>query len=454
MTTRKTKADKAGEPLVTETRCLDRGSSEAPADATESGRSEVSIKDALALAESIVETVREPLIVLDGDLRVVVANPAFYRTFQVIPLETEGRFIYDLGNRQWDIPALRELLEKIIPRKTFFEDFEVDLDFPTIGHKAMLLNARFLPGRGSRPPMILLAIEDITAQKQAQEALKRAYENLEERIEARTRELAQANLQLQKEIEERRRAEELLAQKAKELARSNADLEQFAYLVSHDLQEPLSVAAGFLKLLSRRYKSRLDSKGVEFIDCALNSIGRLEQQIRDLLDYSRVTTRGQEFKPVQMKAIVDQVLQDLSLIIQENNATITCDPLPEVWADASQLARVFQNLIGNALKFSGDQPPRIHIGAKALEGEWQFWVQDQGIGIDPKNFERIFLMFERLHSRSDYPGTGIGLAFCKKIVERHGGRIWVESHPGQGSTFYFTLPAHPEKGQAEKKTEG
>jgi PAS domain S-box-containing protein len=393
--------------------------------------------------ESIVETVREPLVVLDAQLRVVAANPSFYRTFQATPQETEGRFLYDLGNRQWDIPRLRELLEKIIPEKSVFEDFEVEHDFPHIGVKTMLLNARLLPGRAGRPDMILLAIEDITERKRAQEALRRAYEELEERVKERTRELAQANEQLQREIAEHRRTQELLALKAKELARSNAELEQFAYLVSHDLQEPLHVAAGFLQLLARRYKGGLDPKAREFIDNALSSITRMEQMIRDLLDYSRVTSRGKDFVPVALDPLVDRVLQDLSLIIQAKQAQITRDPLPTVLADPAQLTRVFQNLIGNALKFCGDRPPRVHIGARPVNGRWEIFVRDQGIGIDSRHFDRIFRMFERLHSREEYPGTGIGLAICKKIIERHGGRIWVESKPGCGATFFFTLPASP-----------
>ena len=404
---------------------------------------EQALREALAFMESIVETVREPLVVLDAQLRVVAANPSFYRTFQVTPEETEGRFLYDLGNRQWDIPRLRELLEKIIPEKSVFEDFEVEHDFPHIGVKTMLLNARLLPGRAGRPDMILLAIEDITERKRAQEALRRAYEELEERVEERTRELAQANEQLQKEIARHRHTQELLALKAQELARSNAELEQFAYLVSHDLQEPLHVAAGFLQLLARRYQSGLDPKAREFIDNALNSITRMEQMIRDLLEYSRVTSRGKDFVPVALDPLVDRVLQDLSLIIQAKQAQITRDPLPTVLADPAQLTRVFQNLIGNALKFCGDRPPRVHIGARPVNGSWEIFVRDQGIGIDPKHFDRIFRMFERLHSRQEYPGTGIGLAICKKIIERHGGRIWVESEPGSGATFFFTLPAAP-----------
>lgn len=426
--------------LLSEMRQLREDVAELSTSARDHQRVESSLRESLAFMQSIVETVREPLVVLDADLRVVSANLAFYRTFKVTPEKTEGHFIYELGNRQWDIPRLRQLLEEIIPQNTFFDDFEVEHDFPDIGPKIMLLNARRLPGSGSRPEMILLALEDITEMKKAQEALKEAYEEMEQRVEARTRELALANRELQREIEERQRAEELLREKAQELARSNADLEQFAYLVSHDLQEPLHVASGFLQLLARRYQSKLDAKGKEFVDCTLNSLSRMEQLIKDILDYSRVTTRGKAFEKVDANAVVEQVIKDLSLTIQEKKAKITHDALPEVMADKPQLTRVFQNLIGNALKFSGDQPPRVYVGARLAEGEWQFWVQDQGIGIDPKHYEEIFLMFQRLHSREEYPGTGIGLAICKKIVERHRGRIWVESAPGKGSTFYFTLP--------------
>lgn len=435
-----TRPPKSTEQLLSDRRQVRAELGKMPESREQPGDREARLQDALAFAESIVETVREPLVVLDGQLRVVSANPAFYRAFQVTPEETEGRFLYDLGQREWDIPRLRKLLEDIIPKQNFFENFEVDQDFPHIGRKTMLLNARLIPGRGPQPDLILLAIEDITEQKRAREALMRAYEDLERRVAERTQELALANQRLKEEIEERQRTEERLAQKAQELARSNADLEHFAYIVSHDLREPLHVAAGLLKLLARRYKHHLDPKGQELLDHALDSLQRLEQQIKDLLDYSRVTTRGQEFKPVDLNTVVQQVLGDMSLLIQEKQAQITCEPLPVVVGDALQLARVFQNLIGNALKFCGNKPPVIHIGACRENDEWRLWVKDQGIGISPQHYERIFRMFERLHPRSDYPGTGIGLAICRKIVERHGGRIWVDSEPGRGSTFWFTLP--------------
>jgi len=406
---------------------------------------EEELKKALEYSQSIVETVREPLLVLDSELRVVSANRSFYQTFHVHPQETEAHFIYDLGNRQWDIPRLRKLLEEIIPENTVIEGFEVDHVFPVIGRKTMLLNARRIEGKGNRSPLILLAMEDITLRKQAEETLKKAHAELEKRVQERTAELAALNEELRKEIEARKQAERMLELKANELARSNADLEQFAYSVSHDLREPLHVVAGFLRLLAKRCQGKIDSKGQEYIDHAIKSVQRMEQMIDDILSYSRISTRGKEFELTDCNHVLDQVLEDLKLAIEESGVSITREPLPTVMADAGQLARVFQNLLGNAIKFRSDRPLKIRVGAERLGDHWRFFVQDNGIGMCSKDCERIFFLFERLHDKSKYPGTGIGLAICKRIIERHGGRIWAESEPGQGSTFYFTIPAHAEK---------
>lgn len=238
----------------------------------------------------------------------------------------------------------------------------------------------------------------------------------------------------------RKRAEEALAQKAQELSRSNADLEYFAYIASHDLQEPLRMVSSYLQLLERRYKDQLDADAREFIAYAVGGASRMQALINALLSYSRVGTRGKPFEPTDCSMVLERALTNLKVAIEENDAVVTHDPLPTVMADEVQLAQVFQNLIGNAIKFRGERPPQVHIGAQRGKGEWVFSVRDNGIGIDPQHFERIFMIFQRLHSQDEYPGTGIGLAICKRIVERHGGRIWVESQPGQGSTFYFTIP--------------
>jgi signal transduction histidine kinase/putative methionine-R-sulfoxide reductase with GAF domain len=238
----------------------------------------------------------------------------------------------------------------------------------------------------------------------------------------------------------RKRAEEALAQKAQELARSNADLQHFAYIASHDLQEPLRMVTSYLQLLERRYKEQLDADARDFIAYAVDGASRMQNLISALLSYSRVGTRGKPFAPTDCSMVLERALDNLKVAIKESNAVVTHDPLPTVMADDVQLTQVFQTLIGNAVKFHGERPPQVHVGAQHGEGEWIFSVRDNGIGIDPRHFERIFMIFQRLHSQDEYPGAGIGLAICKRIVERHGGRIWVESQPGKGSTFYFAIP--------------
>ena len=233
-------------------------------------------------------------------------------------------------------------------------------------------------------------------------------------------------------------------QAEEELRRSNEELERFAYVASHDLQEPLRTVASYVQLLSRRYRDRLDADAVDFIDFAVGGVRRMQHLIEDLLAFSRVGTRGAPLAPTNLQAVFEGTLASLHAALQESNATVTADPLPMVVADASQMAQLLTNLIGNALKFRGDSPPRVQVGAQHTGRMWTISVQDNGIGIGPEYFERIFVIFQRLHSREEYAGTGVGLAICKKIVERHGGRIWVESAPGQGARFSFTLPAVPE----------
>jgi PAS domain S-box-containing protein len=238
----------------------------------------------------------------------------------------------------------------------------------------------------------------------------------------------------------REHLEELVLQRTEDLARSNRDLEQFAYVASHDLQEPLRAVAGFVGLLQQRYQGKLDEKAEDYIRLAVDGATRMQTLIGDLLSYSRVGTRGKAMEPTQAGRCVKDALTNLQASIGESGTAIHVDPLPTVQADAVQLTQLYQNLIANAIKFHSDRPPEIHIGARREPDAWLFWVRDNGIGIEPQYAERIFLIFQRLHTRRTYPGTGIGLAICKRIVERHGGRIWVESQPGQGSTFYFTLP--------------
>ena len=264
------------------------------------------------------------------------------------------------------------------------------------------------------------------------EALRGARVELEKRVE-----------ELQREVRERRHAEENLAQRSEELQRSNQELEQFAYVASHDLQEPLRMVASYTQLLEKRYKNKLDGEANEFIGYAVDGVKRMQGLIHDLLAFSRVGTRGQEFAPTDCGAVVQRVLRVLQGAIEESGAAVSCDALPTVMADESQLEQLFQNLIGNAIKYRNSSAPAVHVSCKRDGGQWLFSVKDNGIGIDPQFAEKIFVIFQRLHNREEYAGSGIGLAICKKIVERHGGKIWVESELDKGATFYFTQPVEP-----------
>jgi PAS domain S-box-containing protein len=243
-----------------------------------------------------------------------------------------------------------------------------------------------------------------------------------------------------KDITKAKQAELDLQNQKQDLARSNAELQQFAYVASHDLQEPLRMITSYLELLERRYKGQLDDKADQFIAYAVDGATRMQILINDLLSYSRVGTSTQDWQAVDCEKIVQIVLSNLHLASIQSHAIITHDALPKVNADSSQMIQLFQNLISNAIKFRGEDPPQIHIGVDCANGKWLFSVQDNGIGMEVQYLDRIFIIFQRLHSKTEYPGTGIGLAVCKKIVERHGGNLWVESQPNEGATFYFTIP--------------
>ncbi len=243
-----------------------------------------------------------------------------------------------------------------------------------------------------------------------------------------------------RDISDRKQTEIELRNQKQDLARSNDELQQFAYVASHDLQEPLRMITSYLELLERRYKGQLDERADKFIDYAVDGATRMQTLINDLLSYSRVGTKAQDWECVACAKILRNVLGNLQVAITQSNAIITHDPLPHVKADPSQLTQLFQNLISNAIKFKREETVEIRIEVKGTDGKWLFSIHDNGMGIDTQYLDRIFIIFQRLHSRTEYPGTGIGLAVCKKIVERHGGNLWVESQLGHGSTFYFTLP--------------
>jgi light-regulated signal transduction histidine kinase (bacteriophytochrome) len=243
-----------------------------------------------------------------------------------------------------------------------------------------------------------------------------------------------------RDVTERKRAEDRLNETLTDLQRSNKELEQFAYVASHDLQEPLRMVASYTQLLAERYENQLDDKAKKFIRYAVDGAVRMQMLINDLLTFSRVGTRGKPPEQVDAHTVLGEAINNLKMNIDDTKAIITNDELPEVRADVSQLVLLFQNLIGNSMKFHGTETPRIHISAMDEGHEWLFSVKDNGIGIDPQYADKVFIIFQRLHTKEEYPGSGIGLAICKKIVERHGGRIWFESESGKGATFFFTIP--------------
>ncbi len=296
---------------------------------------------------------------------------------------------------------------------------------------------------------LLTVLVDTTERKQAETELDRYREHLEELVASRAAEIQDANARLKKEVNERIEAQRELAERAQSLERSNADLEQFAYVISHDLQEPLRAMTVFSQLLKQRYYADLDSTAGGYIKHIAEGGIRMQALIDGILDFSRVTHRDQVLKEVSVDSIVKNVISSLSTLLGENNVSISLDPLPSLACDSNQIIQLFQNIISNAIKFKSSDQPTIHISAEPLPSVsdvryWRFSVKDNGIGIESSNDqqERIFSLFQRLHTRQELEGYGIGLAICKKIVERHDGQIWVDSELAQGATFYFTLSAH------------
>jgi signal transduction histidine kinase len=300
---------------------------------------------------------------------------------------------------------------------------------------------KLLRAGGSDIPIIVVsgALGDVTAvecirQGATDYVLKDGLTRLPEVVRRALREKNERNL--------RRLMEQDLARKVDELARSNDDLEQFAYVASHDLQEPLRMVTAYTQLLSERYRGKLDDNADKYIGYASEGAQRMQVLIQDLLAFSRVGRNGFTYGSVDCNEVLQEVLTTLAPAMQECGAVVTHDALPIVWAERTQVAQIFQNLIGNAVKFRGQEPPIIAVEAEQADQRWRFNVRDNGIGIAPEYAENIFVVFQRLHARTEYPGNGIGLAICKKIVERNGGKIWVESQPGSGSSFKFTLPCH------------
>lgn len=288
----------------------------------------------------------------------------------------------------------------------------------------------------------VLLQEEISSRLAVEKTLDEKNQVLQQEISNRCaveKALQEQNLLLQQEISNRQRAESALLKSNQELARSNAELEQFAYVASHDLQAPLATIASYAQLLEKRYKDQLDSQASKFIGNIVHGCTRMQTLIDDLLEYSRVGRSQKPFQIIDCNHVIQQVIANLQGAIRNNQAVVTYTELPAVMGDISQLVQLFQNLVSNAIKYRQDESPTVYINAYKQENNWLFSISDNGIGIASQYQERIFQIFQRLHTQKEYSGTGIGLAICQKIVERHGGSIWVDSEPGQGSTFHFTL---------------
>jgi PAS domain S-box-containing protein len=397
-------------------------------DVTDRKRMEEELRQASLYTRSLIEASLDPLVTISPEGKVTDVN----RATELATGLTRNQLIgTDFSDYFTEPQRAREGYQKVIAEGEV-RDYPLTLRHVSGRTMDVLYNATVYRNEAGEVQGVFAAARDITERKRTEQELEKYRQHLEELVGQRTAELETSNRQLQEEIAERKRV-------AEDLARSNKDLEQFAYVASHDLQEPLRIVSGYLQLIERRYKGKLAAEADEFINFAVDGAARMQSLIQDLLAYSRVGTQGRRFAPTDCENVFERAVGNLGRAVADSAATVTHDPLPTVLADATQLVQVFQNLIGNAIKFRGAEPPRIHVAARPQDGRWLFSVRDNGIGVEPQYAERIFVLFQRLHPRDKYPGTGIGLSVCQRIIERHGGRIWVESKPGEGSTFHFTL---------------
>lgn len=386
-------------------------------------RRELELKASRDYAESILRTTPDPLLVLDAQLRVETANGAFYTTFQIDPSQAEGRLVYELGNGQWDIPRLRELLEQVLPEASVFSNFEVTHQFENIGRRSMLLNARTLADEAHQPQRILLGIRDITERQQAEEVLRQAQRQLTTQAEA-----ALHGTRAQ------------LIERAAELTAINRQLEGFVYTIAHDLRAPLRSMQGFATLLLREAGGGLSEDARDFARRISDSAKFMDALLLDLLAFSQLSQKELSIKPVELEKVVHTVLGQFTETMAEKKAELeAAGPWPAVLAHGPTLQQVLTNLLSNALKFTRPEvPPRIRLWTEERNGMIRVWVEDNGLGIAPQHQAQVFQVFTRLHG-SGYPGTGIGLAIVQQALMRMGGHSGVESVVGQGSRFWIEL---------------
>ena len=410
-------------------------------DITERKKAEEAIKLANAYNRSLIEASLDPLVTINPNGTISDVNEA---TVKVTGVSRDELIGTDFSHYFTEPLKAKAGYEKVF-RDGSVTDYELQIRNRDGSIIPVLYNATVYRDQAGKITGVFAAARDITERKRAEDALITAYNELDDRVKERTIELEEANFNLEKEIAERKATADELNKKSEELARSNLELQQFAYIASHDLQEPLRAISGFTELLEKRYKGKIDEKADMYINFIVDGTKQMHQIIQDLLEYSRVQTKAHEFNVIAADDSLDQALQNLQMTIREKKAVITRDPLPEISADGVQITQLFQNLVGNALKFQKpDTVPEIHISARPDEDWWIFSVTDNGIGIESRFADRIFKIFQRLHAKGEYEGTGIGLAICKRIVERHGGQISVQSEPGRGSTFSFTIPKRRE----------
>ncbi len=373
-----------------------------------------------------------------------------YRIYGLVPGELEPNYELFLS---FIVPEDREIVNREV-REAIDVGNKYNITYNIIRqdgtHRIITSENDFIKDDSGKVIKMYGTNQDITEHKKAEDKMQELVEKLQaseeeltssnEELRATSEELKttneELNLQMDFEVAAKRDLEEI----ARKLKISNRELEQFAYVASHDLQEPLRMVSSFTQLLERRYKGQLDADADDYIGFIVEGSQRMKYLIDDLLEFSRLNTQSREFESILLKITLEDVLRNLKTSIMENNAQITHDPLPTIQGDPSQINQLLQNLITNAIKFHGDEQPKIHISAEESRDEWIIGVSDNGIGIDPDHQEQIFRIFKRLHTREEYSGTGIGLAICKRIIEKHNGKIWVESEQGKGSTFYFTIP--------------
>lgn len=385
---------------------------------------------------SLIEANLDPMFIIDPDGTITDVN----NSTEKVTGYTRDKLIKTNFSNYFKKPEkAREVYQKVFQRG-MVRDYPLDIKKSGETTTPVLYNGTLYKNESGEVIGVVASARDITELKKAELKLEMYRNNLENEVKIRTDELAQTNESLKTEVIKHKLTEMEMENLMDELKRSNKELQQFAYVASHDLQEPLRMVTSFTQLLERRYRGKFDDDADDFINYIVEGAKRMQSLIDDLLTYSRVTTLAEVFKTVDMEEVLKVSIANLKVLIDENDAKITHDPLPIITADRSQMIQLFQNLIGNAIKFHGSESPIIHISAQ-MDGEgWLFGVEDNGIGIEPQHRERIFRVFQRLNKRDDYPGTGIGLSVCEKIIQRHNGKIWLESEPGKGSKFIFNLP--------------